>query len=318
VRVLFLFSLPRSGSTLLQRLLAAQPEIATNSEGWLALPLLYALRPDGADAEYGHRAAAVAIEELCEQLPGGHAEYLEATRDFLLRLYGSAAGERRYFLDKTPRYHLVADELVTLFPEAKPLFLWRNPLAVAASLIDSWNDGNWNLDVHAIDLFDGVETLTGTYSELGDRALSVRYEDLVQDPDRELARITDWLGLPRAEPVSGPLPPGRLGALGDMAGTFRYREISKEPVDKWHATLANPLRRAWARRYLRWIGNDRLALMGYDGDALFRALAASPATLDHLAGDVARNGSAAWYRLRAATAAGRRRRPWSGGETGWR
>jgi hypothetical protein len=39
---LFLLSLPRSGSTLAQRILAAHAGIATTSEPWILLPYLYA------------------------------------------------------------------------------------------------------------------------------------------------------------------------------------------------------------------------------------------------------------------------------------
>jgi hypothetical protein len=38
---LFLLSLPRSGSTLAQRILAAHGGIATTSEPWILLPYLY-------------------------------------------------------------------------------------------------------------------------------------------------------------------------------------------------------------------------------------------------------------------------------------
>jgi hypothetical protein len=52
--------------------------------------------------------------------------------DFGIDLYTRAAGEARYFLDKTPRYHYVVDDLFRVFPEAKTIFLWRNPLAIVA------------------------------------------------------------------------------------------------------------------------------------------------------------------------------------------
>lgn len=41
---LFLLSLPRSGSTLAQRFLAAHDAIARASEPWILLPYLYTLR----------------------------------------------------------------------------------------------------------------------------------------------------------------------------------------------------------------------------------------------------------------------------------
>ena len=42
IRPLFLLSLPRSGSTLVQRVLARSPQIATASETWLLMPFLAA------------------------------------------------------------------------------------------------------------------------------------------------------------------------------------------------------------------------------------------------------------------------------------
>ena len=66
----FLFSLPRSGSTLVQRLIAGHPEVATTSEPWVLLPLLYTMRRPGAFTEYGHRTAVRAIDDFTGQLPG--------------------------------------------------------------------------------------------------------------------------------------------------------------------------------------------------------------------------------------------------------
>src|SRR5688500_15750036 len=61
---LFLLSLPRSGSTLAQRILAAHEAIATASEPWILLPYLYTLRERGAYAEYNHRVLVRAVEDF--------------------------------------------------------------------------------------------------------------------------------------------------------------------------------------------------------------------------------------------------------------
>ncbi len=44
LKPLFLFTLPRSGSTLCQRVLAAHPQIATTTEPHLLLPFFYAFK----------------------------------------------------------------------------------------------------------------------------------------------------------------------------------------------------------------------------------------------------------------------------------
>ena len=67
---IFIFSITRSGSTLLQRVLAAYDDVATVSEPWVLIPQVYALRRRGVVAEYTHPLMVDAIEDFCETLPG--------------------------------------------------------------------------------------------------------------------------------------------------------------------------------------------------------------------------------------------------------
>ena len=52
IRPIFIFSLPRAGSTLVQRVLAAHDDIATTSEPWILLPFLFSTKEQGVYAEY--------------------------------------------------------------------------------------------------------------------------------------------------------------------------------------------------------------------------------------------------------------------------
>ena len=87
IRPLFLMSLPRTGSTLVQRVLAAHPGVATASEPWLLLPLLYARREDGIRAEYCHMVAANAIADFAEAREGGTAAFDQRLREFVQGVY---------------------------------------------------------------------------------------------------------------------------------------------------------------------------------------------------------------------------------------
>jgi hypothetical protein len=79
-----------------------------------------------------------ALQDFFQELPAGEEDYLREVRSLALRLYEDAAGpDARYFLDKSPPYHLVVEDLARLFPEAKLIFLWRNPLAVVASIVET-------------------------------------------------------------------------------------------------------------------------------------------------------------------------------------
>ena len=290
--LLFLISLPRSGSTLLQRILAAHPAIASSMETWLLLPLFHARREGSAFAEYGHTGAARALRDYLSGLPQGEAAYREAARCYALRLYGESAGtEHRYFLEKTPRNVLVLEDLLATFPGARYLFLWRNPLATAASLIETFGKGRWNLYRHYIDLYDGLDLMTQHFDSSAENMLGLRYEDLVQAPERTLAAVGRFLGLELDATLLERFPEQRLtGRMGDPTGVREYRALSTASLDKWQRTLATPWRKAWARRYLAWIGDERLQQMGYVPQQLREAVAALPARPRQILSDPLRMG----------------------------
>jgi len=287
---IFLASLPRSGSTFVQRVLATHDDIATVSEPWLFLPFFYSLRPLGAYAEYGHELATIALHDFCAQLPRGIDDYRAALREFALHLYAKAApGAVHYFLDKTPRYHLVLDELFATFPEAKFIFLWRNPLAVVASIIESDGHGRLELNNHYIDLYLGLASLVRAYEAHADRVWAVRYEDLITRPDETWPALFAYLALDYdAGAVARFKNVVLAGRFGDQIGSGRYDAASTEPLDKWRSVLTNSLRRAWCDRYLRWIGARRLELMGYRIDELRTELRNAPTHLKGLAPDLLR------------------------------
>lgn len=280
-RPVFLLSLPRAGSTLLQRMLGAHSAVATRSEPWLMLPLVSTLSSDGIYARYGHRHAVQAITDLAAQVDGGAEGFRDELRELALRVYARASDAGSvYFLDKSPRYHLIVDEVLTLFPDAPVLVLWRNPLAVVSSMMDTWTPGRWMPHLHKVDLYSGLERLLTASMRRPQRFLRLRFEDLLAHPERELRRVTDHLGLAWEPAVLEEFASTELrGAMGDLTGRRAYATVSPEPLDKWRSTLRGPIRRAWCGRYLEWIGSERLAWMGYDLDELRAELQACPTRL---------------------------------------
>lgn len=294
IRPLFLLSLPRSGSTLVQRVMGAHPDVATAAEPWVLLPHAYATRATGVYAEYGHALAARAIQEFAQGLPGGEETYRDELRTFVLRLYERASGGGAvYFLDKTPRYHFIADDLFGLFPDGKFVFLWRNPLSVVASTIETWGRGKWKIGRWRVDLFDGLANLIESRERHADTSLSMRYEDLVSDPDTYWPVLFEYLDLPFDPGILISFPSVRVpGRFGDPTGVNAYDTLTTRSIDRWKSTLANPFRKRWCRDYLRWIGADRLAMMGYRLDDLLAELDAVPIGTERLGSDLVRSSSA--------------------------
>ena len=274
IRPLFILSLPRSGSTLLQRILASDPKISATAEPWVLLPMLSSLRREGIYTDYHHYWGSRAIHDFCQELPEGMNDYMASLREFVLDLYRKASKpETVYFLDKTPPYSLVANQLLRVFPRAKVIFLWRNPIAVVASLIKSFCGNKWTIYGFKPELFTGLEQLTSAYMDHTSRVLSLRYEDLISDPEQQCRRIYDYLELPFDPATSSGFNKVNFkGKMGDPCGGREYKSLNHEPLEKWKQTLHSPIRVAWCRNYLRWIGDERLAAMGYDLTELDQAL----------------------------------------------
>lgn len=285
---IFIFSIQRSGSTLVQRIIGAHDEVATVSEPWILLPYLYTLRSEGVHAEYPHSLMVSAVEDFCRELPAGSADYEQELHDFVIRLYRKAAGEQaRFFLDKTPNYNLIPAEIMRLFPEGKFVFLWRNPLSILSSLVETWQNGHWHPTGFREDLFIGLPRLISAYTDNCARAHSVRYEDLASGDTERWGSLMEYLDIEFDADTLASFTEVRLkGRLGDPTGVKQYSGLSAEPTEKWKKTIGNPIRREWSRRYLRFLGNDRLAVMGYDGEQLIRELKSSPASTASLVPDI--------------------------------
>ena len=270
----FIFSAPRSGSTLVQRVLAAHEGVATSSEPWILLPMLTPLRDDVPAGSGRDALVREALEDFVRALPGGRADYLAAVRSAALDLYQEVGGpDARWFVDKTPLYHLVVDEIVEAFPEGRFVFLWRNPLSVVASTVELFDAGRWEVGRYTMALFESVEDLVAASQRHADVSHSVRFEELVGEGEAPWRALLEYVGVPFEPEALERFADIRLeGRKGDPTGQLLYRRLDPEPLEKWRGTINTSVRKAWCRRYLRWIGDDRLSHMGYDPAALLTEL----------------------------------------------
>ena len=299
VEPIFLFSLPRSGSTLLQRIIAKHPAITTAAEPWLLLPLFSSMRSEGIYTNYDQNAVVDAVKDFYENMEGGRDAFQDELRALALRLYARRAGENsRYFLDKTPRYHLIVDEILEVFPKGKFIFLWRNPLSIIASMLDTWHRGHWYLYFFKVDLYDGFERLFEAFTKHPDRVLGINYESLLLEPEATCRQLCDYLDLAFFQEMIEDFHSVDLaGDMGDPTGTKAYQSLSAKPLEKWKESLRNPLRKRWCRSYLSWIGSDRLQQLGYDHADLLKELNETPFSLSRMGGDLMRRSYGALYQL---------------------
>jgi hypothetical protein len=288
MRQCFIISQPRAGSTLLQRLLATHPQIQTIGEPWLAIPFVYALREKGVSSEYIHVSLAQGFGEFVSKLPGGRVDYFREVRAMLERMQQKiSAPGKTYFIDKTPRYHLILDELPQIFPDAKFIVLWRNPLAVVASILNTWQKGRFDLRYYEQDIFRGPLNILSLVEKRASAICELRYEDLVTQPEETVRRATDFLQLPPLASVTLPeKDPLKEARLGDKTGIQKFQSVSAAPIEEWKSAFASPLRKFWAKRYLEFLGGESLKKMGYSMDELLASMRSAGTSFPQLVNDV--------------------------------
>jgi hypothetical protein len=279
----FLIGAPRSGSTLLARMLGSHPAIFAPAEPHLMPPLAHLGFHERVDqAPYDPVITQQGLRSFVSLLPGGEADWLAALRRATDHLYERALAPRgrSLFLDKTPAYALVLDFLAKLYPDAHYLVLTRHPIAVWSSYVDSFFDGD-AAAAHARNpvLERYVPAIARFLRERPAALLHVRYESLVTDPESGLREICAFLGV-GFEP--GMIEYGRSEesapkagrGLGDPITVNRETRPTTAFLGKWADALrADPVRLAQCREIAERLLDADLALWGVSGPELRKTLA---------------------------------------------
>lgn len=214
-RPVFIVGSPRSGSTLLFETLARAPGVHTIGDE--SHQVIEGMRQLGA-AAHGYDSnrllAADATPEIAREL---RERFLAALRDRDQR--APQPGARVRMLEKTPKNSLRVPFLASVFPEARFVYLHRDPREVLASMMEAWTSGRfrtyprlpgwtglpWSLvlvpgwrDLVGRSLHTIVATQWRTMTQLllddleqlpAERWTVARYDALVADPKSEIARL---------------------------------------------------------------------------------------------------------------------------------
>jgi hypothetical protein len=277
-------------------MISTHHQVATSSEPWLLLPVFDLMtHSNHTFSTYGHAMATQAIKDFERYM--GEGQLQDEMRKLVLRLYSHATTGEDYFLDKTPRYHFISSAVVEMFPEGKPIVLVRHPLAIVASILETWADKKWYLYGYQFDLYEGIEGLEQTCIKYADKVLKVRYEDLLTNPSATMQQVFQHIGIQEDTTAWQKFSQVEIsGHMKDPTGIDRYKEISAEPLDKWKKVFYNRYRVAWAHRYLNWLGKERLAMFGYDIDEIRAELDALPKSYKGIIMDSLRS-IYGWWRI---------------------
>ncbi|AOS96603.1 cellulose synthase subunit BcsC [Microbulbifer aggregans] len=185
----FILGLPRSGSTLVERIVSSHSRVQSLGElaQWpLAVKRLSSIRQPGLFR------ADIAAQAVTMDLQRAADLYRQDTA----YLRGSAP----LFTDKLPSNFLYLPLLAKAFPQARLIHVYRNPMdscfAMFKQLFADAYPFSYSLEELA-DYYIGYRELMDHWRNLlGDRLIEVNYDQLVQDQEQQTRALLDQLELP--------------------------------------------------------------------------------------------------------------------------
>ncbi len=281
--LLFVIGPPRSGTTLLMRILSSHSAIYSRAEPHLLTPLAHLGFYDTVErAPFDHLQAQQSIREFVADLPRSEDDYLDACRAYTDVLYGrmlAARGKGKpIFLDKTPANALVLPFITRLYPHARYVVLTRHPAAIWSSYANSFFDGDYLAARKFNPIVNRYVPAMARFLRERPVALTrVAYEDLVQRPEEEMRRVFAFLELP-FEP--GVIDYGEheheSNGLGDPLGVKQHSRPVTDSLETWaHELAADPTKLAIIRDMVGRIDDADLEIWGFPRATFFAPVEAA-------------------------------------------
>ena len=181
--------MPRTGSTLLEQLIAAHPDVYAAGElhnffaSWIEQ-----LKPSLRD-----------ITALDAVAAGGQLDFERLGRDYI-QSTRPRTGHTARFIDKLPDNFLYVGAILKALPGARVIHMTRNPMDTCYAVFKQLfarNAHPYSYDQQEMASYYGLyrELMAHWHRCYPGAIFEVSYEALVQDTEKEMERVYDFLGL---------------------------------------------------------------------------------------------------------------------------
>jgi tetratricopeptide (TPR) repeat protein len=237
-RPVFIVSLPRSGSTLLEQMLGSHPQIEPVGE----LPYVPAILRTW--MELATRRGKITVPQAIAQLTDEQAVALG--KDYLQRASLHRKTDRPYFVDKLPQNWSNVLFIRRILPQAKFIHIRRPAMDCCFSNFSlsftRFHASSFTLKDIGQCYVDHVRLMEHLDRIAPGLVHHVSYQALVDDPQRELEGVLAYLGLPWDDAV---LEFHKLDRVVRTPSSEQVRRpINREGIDVWkpYSRWLDPLR----------------------------------------------------------------------------
>jgi tetratricopeptide (TPR) repeat protein len=187
---IFIVGLPRSGSTLLEQILASHSQVDATME-LSEIPAMVRSLDNPNRTGRSHQFPGVMTELQNDELERLGQEYLKRVAAF--------RGEKQFFIDKTPHNFLHIGLIKSILPKARIIDARRNPFAAGFSIFTQYfalgSGFAYNLEHIGRYYRDYLRLMDHWHAVLPGQVLTVQYEDVVADMEQQVRRMLDYCGL---------------------------------------------------------------------------------------------------------------------------
>lgn len=267
----FIVGCPRSGTTLLQRMLDAHPAVAVAPETffirqfWRRRASYGDLQRDGQFEQLLHDITSTpAFDEMgleadafAEAARSGERSYATLFR-LLLRQFAEQR-DAQVVGEKTPNHVLYLSTLHDFFPEARFIHLVRDPRAV----VNSWQSVPWSSGRAWRDAEIWVEYVSAGRAAqpvFGEALLALHFENLVRTPEEQLHRVCKHLALDfdPAMLAFHERTPQAVNVEREPWKEKATRPVDPATADRWRTALS-----PWRRAEVEAVAADEMQHWGY-------------------------------------------------------
>lgn len=238
---IFILGLPRSGSTLVEQILASHPAV----EGTMELPDVLGIVKSLGGRQ--RRNDASRYPDVLADL--GHDELLELGERYLEQTRVQRKTAAPFFIDKMPNNWSHVGLIHLMLPHARIIDARRHPLSCCFSNFKQHFARGQNFTYALDDLgryyADYVTLMTHFDSVLPGRVHRVIYERMVDDTEAEVRRLLEYCGLPFDETCLRFYENDR--AVRTASSEQVRQPIYRDAIDQW-------------RHYEQWLEPLRSAL----------------------------------------------------------